>query len=119
MPQRTSQDKHCPMCCYSENLPPLRMKPLRELVAHVRQVELISGEYIIPGDEPDFGYANAEPWTPDMTMTARQMHLAGIHHLTRNILDWARSEKRGLVLMPMTEEEAREWRNMRGSGNAD
>jgi hypothetical protein len=41
----------CPMCCHAENLPPLRMLPLRDLVAVARAWELTSGG----GDVDDLG----------------------------------------------------------------
>ena len=35
----------CPMCCHAENLPPLRMLPLRDLVGIARAWELAAGAY--------------------------------------------------------------------------
>jgi len=103
----------CPMCCYSKNLPPLRMKPLRALVAKVRQIELATGGYICEApDEVSLTDPDFEAYLP---LSGLEQHLVVAHKLCQCVLDRLAPpgdprRQPDLVLVPMTAVEAQEFR---------
>jgi len=98
------------MCCYSENLPPLRDHAVRDLAGYMRQMELASGGYVCNGED---GTGGTDDDLIDGTLGPLRSRIVFVHAICARTLGYLHRRADspgepdpGFVLMELTEAQA-------------